>query len=182
MSFLAPSLLSILLAAQVAPAAPSEPLGGVQGKRAEIRQKILERFDQNQDGRLDATERQAARAAVKERLRKRRSDGSGPGRRGFGRGLGRPEAMRGRRGFGGSESGSRFGRGRLGPQRFGRGGQRGSGAMGRRFGGGGQRGSGRAMGRGAWVRRLDADGNGQIDAAELEALRAKLQERLDRRG
>jgi len=64
--------LSIILAALAAMTLSTAPLAaeGHEGKcppRGELRAKLLERFDANQDGKLDEGERAAAKAAMQER-------------------------------------------------------------------------------------------------------------------
>lgn len=61
---------------QPALAAPGEG----DGKRAELRQKLLQKFDKNGNGELDADEREAAKEAVQ----KRREKGGGKGQGGAG--------------------------------------------------------------------------------------------------
>lgn len=56
---------------QPALAAPGEG----DGKRAELRQKVLQKFDKNGNGQLDPEEREAA----KEAMQKRREQGGGKG-------------------------------------------------------------------------------------------------------
>lgn len=59
---------------QQALAAPGEG----DGKRAELRQKLLQKFDKNGNGQLDPDEREAA----KEAMQKRREQGGGQGKEG----------------------------------------------------------------------------------------------------
>jgi hypothetical protein len=59
---------------QLASAAPGQ--GPDPAKRAEFRQKVLEKFDSNGNGQLDPDEREAARAA----MQRRREQGGGKGR------------------------------------------------------------------------------------------------------
>lgn len=59
-------------------AAPAD--GDGSAKRAEFRQKMLEKFDKNGNGQLDPDEREAAREA----MAKRREQGGGKGGRGQG--------------------------------------------------------------------------------------------------
>lgn len=61
---------------QPALAAPGEG----DGKRAELRQKVLQKFDKNGNGQLEPDEREAA----KEAMQKRREQGGGQGKEGAG--------------------------------------------------------------------------------------------------
>lgn len=63
-------------ASQPALAAPGQD----NGKRAEFRQKFLQKFDKNGNGRLDPDEKEAAREA----MQKRREQGGGKGQGGAG--------------------------------------------------------------------------------------------------
>jgi Ca2+-binding EF-hand superfamily protein len=63
-----------LPASQPVFAAPGED----NGKRAELRQKVLQKFDKNGNGQLDPDEREAA----KEAMQKRREQGGGKGQGG----------------------------------------------------------------------------------------------------
>jgi len=65
-----------LAASQPVFAAPGED----NGKRAELRQKVLQKFDKNGNGQLDPDEREAA----KEAMQKRREQGGGKGTGGQG--------------------------------------------------------------------------------------------------
>lgn len=58
---------------QLASAAPGQ--GPDPAKRAEFRQKVLEKFDANGNGQLEPDEREAARAA----MQRRREQGGGKG-------------------------------------------------------------------------------------------------------
>ena len=57
-------------------AAPGED----NGKRAELRQKVLQKFDKNGNGQLDPDEREAAKEAMQKR--REQGGGKGPGRQG----------------------------------------------------------------------------------------------------
>jgi Ca2+-binding EF-hand superfamily protein len=63
-------------ASQPAVAAPGEG----KGSRAEVREKVLQKFDKNGNGQLDPDEREAA----KEAMQKRREQGGGKGQAGQG--------------------------------------------------------------------------------------------------
>jgi Ca2+-binding EF-hand superfamily protein len=57
-------------------AAPGEG----NGKRAELRQRALQKFDKNGNGQLDPDEREAAKEAIQKR--REQGSGKGPGRKG----------------------------------------------------------------------------------------------------
>ena len=68
--------LGCLAMCQPACAAPGEG----DGKRAELRQRALQKFDKNGNGQLDPDEKQAAKEAVQER--REQGGGKGQGRQG----------------------------------------------------------------------------------------------------
>ena len=65
-----------LAASQPVLAAPGEG----DGKRAELRQRALQKFDKNGNGQLDPDEKEAAKAAMQKR--REQGGGKGPGGRG----------------------------------------------------------------------------------------------------
>lgn len=65
-----------LAATQPVLAAPGEN----PGKRAELRQRALQKFDKNGNGQLDPEEKEAAKAAMQKR--REQGGGKGPGGRG----------------------------------------------------------------------------------------------------
>jgi Ca2+-binding EF-hand superfamily protein len=64
--------------------AVSQPVLAAPGegnsKRAELRQKVLQKFDKNSNGQLDPDEREAAKEATQKR--REQGGGKGPGRQG----------------------------------------------------------------------------------------------------
>ena len=67
---------SFLAASQPVRAAPGED----NGKRAEFKQKLLQKFDRNGNGQLDPDEKEAAKAAMQNR--REQGGGKGPGGKG----------------------------------------------------------------------------------------------------
>jgi len=65
-----------LAASQPVFAAPEEG----NGKRAEVRQKVLQKFDKNGNGQMDPDEKEAAKEAMQKR--REQGGGKGPGRQG----------------------------------------------------------------------------------------------------
>jgi len=76
--------LTLLLLAGPCWLAASQPVlaapGENTGKRAELRQRVLQKFDKNGNGQLDPDEKEAA----KEAMQKRREQGVGKGQAGQG--------------------------------------------------------------------------------------------------
>lgn len=67
------AITTCFMSHQLASAAPGQ--GPDPAKRAEFRQKVLEKFDGNGNGQLDPDEREAAKAA----MQRRREQGGGKG-------------------------------------------------------------------------------------------------------
>jgi hypothetical protein len=65
-----------LAASQSVFAAPGEG----NGKRAELRQRVLQKFDKNGNGQMDPDEKEAAKEAMQNR--REQGGGKGPGRQG----------------------------------------------------------------------------------------------------
>jgi EF hand domain-containing protein len=148
-------------------------------------EKLLEEFDANGDGKLDAEERKAAEAARRERR------GQGEGRKGDGEGRRGERGGDGegrKRGGKGGERGKRGGDGE-GRKRGGERGKRGGDGEGRKRGGkggdGGKRGGdgeGRKRpSREDMLKKYDANGNGKLDPEELEKMKADRGGRRGRR-
>lgn len=72
------AIAAVVFTSQPALAAPGQ--NPDREKQAERRQKVLEKFDKNGNGQLDADEREAA----KEAMQKRRDQAGGKGQRGQG--------------------------------------------------------------------------------------------------
>ena len=154
-------LLGAALSATVALTVPA----GEDDRRSELRAKVMQRFDRDQDGKLDAPERAAAREAVRNRLE---------GRDGRIRKL-----MMLRKRFGQRGLGQRSGpdpRG-LSPRAFG---QRGAGEAGRSLRGRVRERASRL--RATLLERFDADGDGELGPTEREQVRDALRNRRSSRG
>ena len=76
--------LTLLLLAGPCWLAASQPVlaapGENTGKRAELRQRALQKFDKNGNGQLDPDEKEAAKAAMQQR--REQGGGKGPGGKG----------------------------------------------------------------------------------------------------
>ncbi len=76
--------LTLLFLASSCWSAASQPVlaapGENTGKRAELRQRALQKFDKNGNGQLDQAEKEAAKAAMQQR--REQGGGKGPGGKG----------------------------------------------------------------------------------------------------
>ena len=178
-TLMTPMLAAAFAATLTLPPEPAAIDGG--GRRAEIKARILERFDENQDGKLDVEERQALRGAARSKLQERRQN---PG---FRRAplRGHRFGLRGQPGARGERLGiQRPGIQRPGIQRPGiqRRGLARPGVDGRaRLGGGARPARGKA--REVLLKKFDANSDGELSPAEREQAReAFLKWRQTRRG
>lgn len=166
-SMIAGTVAAGLLAGLSATAFAAEP-----GKGGTIRERVLQRFDKNGNGKLDPDEMAEAKAAMD----KLRGAGAGlgapgkPGAAGGQPGAGRPSREEVLKKF------DKNGNGRLDPEEFAAARaamSKGPGA-GTRPGGAGQPGAGRP-GREELLKKFDKNGNGKLDPEEIAAARDALQ-------